>query len=131
MPLFIFFISFFSSNEPQINPTWIELNHSDQLEKILSSTSDKAVVIFKHSTRCGISAAVKKSLMKQWSYNKEEFKFYYLDLLNQRKISDQIEQQLEVQHESPQIFVVKDGKVLYHASHGNISIERVCEALKK
>ena len=48
---------------------------------------------------------------------------YFLDLLNFREISSKIAQDLNVQHQSPQLIVLKNGEVLHHASHSDISAE--------
>ncbi len=51
------------------------------------------------------------------------YKFYYLDLLRFRPISNQIAEQFMVRHESPQIIVLENGKAIYKASHENINLE--------
>ena len=122
-------LSLFSMNKPDVDPRWIVLESDEVLEQILIDQSDKPIVLYKHSITCGISAAVKKDLKKKWSFDKDEFSFYYLDLINHRDLSNKIEQRLNVQHESPQIIVVRNGKVLYHASHGNISMKKIKRAL--
>ena len=43
--------------------------------------------------------------------------FYLLDLLNYRPLSDQISSIFGVQHESPQLLIIKDEKCVAHASH--------------
>lgn len=45
---------------------------------------------------------------------------YYLDLLEHRSLSNAIEEQFQVQHQSPQILVIKDGVVVFHTSHESI-----------
>jgi bacillithiol system protein YtxJ len=46
---------------------------------------------------------------------------YYLDLIAYRALSDQIAKDFGVAHESPQILVIREGKVVYHESHYGIS----------
>ena len=43
-----------------------------------------------------------------------EFGAHYLDLLNHRDISNDIAERFEVQHQSPQLIVIKDGKAIAH-----------------
>jgi bacillithiol system protein YtxJ len=83
------------------------------------------VAIFKHSTRCGISRAVLKMFEKNYSLNDEQLKLYFLDLLQNRAISNEIAARFKVQHESPQIIVIKDGVVVHHDSHHSIEAEHL------
>ena len=46
--------------------------------------------------------------------------WYLLDLLNYREISNAIANRYDVMHQSPQILVIKNGKVVYTASHDAI-----------
>jgi len=46
-----------------------------------------------------------------------------------REISNQIEQDLGVKHESPQVIIIKDKKVVYHSSHDNIKIEDIKKSI--
>ena len=45
---------------------------------------------------------------------------YYLDLLNHRDISNEIALHFKVQHQSPQILLLKNRAVVYDTSHENI-----------
>lgn len=49
--------------------------------------------------------------------------YYHLDLLNHRDISNNIVELFNVEHQSPQALVIKDGNCVYHSSHMNISLE--------
>jgi bacillithiol system protein YtxJ len=129
MQMIVLLMSLFSTNKPDIDPNWIVLENEEVLEQILSDESGKAIVLFKHSTRCGISFSVKQKLEKGWDFDKDEYSFYYLDIINHRNLSSKIAERLDVQHESPQIMVVKEGKVLYHESHGKISMKKIKRAL--
>ena len=44
---------------------WIDLNSINQLEQLLEESKSKPIVIFKHSTGCGISRMVLKRFEKQ------------------------------------------------------------------
>lgn len=98
---------------PGIN--WIQLTTEDQLEN-LSKTS----VLFKHSTRCGISSSVIKRFEKQHVDLNDTVDFYYLDLLNFRNISSAIAEKFQVIHQSPQAVVVKNKELVAHGSHYDI-----------
>lgn len=107
---------------------WKNLENENELDKIIAHSQQKPVAIFKHSTRCAISAMAMSRLKNAW--NDEEMKdvdFYYLDLLSHRNISNKIADQLKVTHQSPQIIVVKDGKAVYHNSHLGVNYSNLKE----
>ena len=58
---------------------------------------------------------------RHFSYTANEFGVYYLDILNYRAISNAIAERFEVQHQSPQLIVIKEGKAIAHASHEGIN----------
>ena len=54
-----------------------------------------------------------------------EIQFWLLDVLNSRPISNSIATQFNIRHESPQILVIKNRKLLHHSSHSAIEAEEV------
>lgn len=108
---------------------WIQLTAEGQLEEINRDSFEKPIVLFKHSTRCGISAMAKNRLESKWDFNPSDLPAYYLDLLNFRSLSDRIAQEYKVQHESPQLLLIKNGKCVYNSSHSAISVSALKEAI--
>lgn len=104
---------------------WIPLTSEEQFQTLLDNRI--AFAVFKHSTRCSISSMVKRRFEEEWT---SDVPVYYLDLLEYRNISNQIAQSGGVRHESPQILVFKEGKVVFHASHSAIHAEEIINYLK-
>lgn len=98
---------------------WCLLTSEEQLVELENESVNKPVVIFKHSTRCGISRMVLKQFESKYSAE-DEMKFYFLDLLNYRSLSQAIATRFQVVHESPQLILLKNAKVMQHASHHDI-----------
>lgn len=114
-----FFNSTSETKEKKVLP-WQALTNVSQLNEIETKSKTKTQVIFKHSTRCGISRMV----MNQFEdiYNLElNLDLYYLDLLNYRDVSNETGFKFQVMHQSPQILIIKNGVVVAHASHGAIN----------
>lgn len=105
---------------------WNELTSIEQLDLIEVQSETQPVLIFKHSTRCSISRFALKQFENEFDLL-DIITPYYLDLLNHREISTEIAERFSVQHRSPQILLLKDGVVVYHASHEHID----ATALKK
>ena len=100
---------------------WIPLMELGQLQDIESKSATKTQVIFKHSTRCGISRMVIKQFEADYNVTENDLDLYYLDILNYREISNNIASTFQVMHESPQLLVIKNGVVVAHDSHGGIN----------
>ena len=115
------FNSLFNSEAKETQWPGQQLESADQLEDIITLSFKIPQLIFKHSTRCSISRFVLKDFTTHFSYSVNEFGCHYLDLLNYRQISNTIADRFEVQHQSPQLIVIKDGKAIAHASHEGIN----------
>lgn len=102
---------------------WIPLTDEQQLETIKEESKTQPVVIFKHSTRCSISSMAKSRLERE--QEPEQVKFYYLDLIAYRSLSNKIAEDFQVHHESPQVLLIKNGKCTYEESHNGISMEDI------
>ncbi|MGL4596083.1 MAG: bacillithiol system redox-active protein YtxJ [Bacteroidia bacterium] len=103
----------------------VDLNNLQQLAEIKTVSQSKPVLIFKHSTRCSISTTAWNRLQRQWTGLLENTTVYYLDLLNYREISNQIEIDFSVMHQSPQALVIDKGICTYHGSHLDIDIQEI------
>jgi len=88
---------------------------------LIADSFTRPQLIFKHSTRCSISRYVLSDFIAHFTYSSDEFTAHYLDLLNHREISSHIAEQFVVTHQSPQLLVVKNGKVVANASHEGIN----------
>ncbi len=117
------FKNIFKASEPKeekILP-WIPLSTTAQLSYISEKSKSKTQIVFKHSTRCGISSMVMKQFVSAYTLSDKDADLYYLDLLNHRDVSSEIGYKFQVFHESPQILIIKKGEVVTHASHGGIN----------
>jgi bacillithiol system protein YtxJ len=93
---------------------FINVESIDGLDLLFEQSFEKPVVIFKHSTTCGISSGVYREVgLVSADVN-------LIVMQTHRDISNAIASRTGVRHESPQAFVLKDGKAVYHASHYDI-----------
>ncbi|MDR6302202.1 bacillithiol system redox-active protein YtxJ [Mesonia maritima] len=104
---------------------WKAVDSEGKLNEIDAVSQEKLCVIFKHSTRCGISKMALRQFEKEAEIEEEKLAFYYLDLINYRSLSQQIAERYQVMHESPQVIFVKNGKVIAHDSHSGIDAEKI------
>jgi bacillithiol system protein YtxJ len=104
---------------------WIHLTDEEQLKQIITKSQERPQVIFKHSTRCSISAVALQRLQKV--SQPMDIDFYFLDLLAYRSVSNRIVDVFHVPHESPQVLVVRDGECVFEESHLGISMHDIVE----
>ncbi|MBW7844825.1 MAG: bacillithiol system redox-active protein YtxJ [Bacteroidia bacterium] len=105
---------------------WNKLEQIEQLVDIDMQSHIAPVVIFKHSTRCSISSAALNRIEKNWNNSEMELiKPFYVDLLKFRTTSNAIATHYEVEHQSPQILVIKNGKCIYNTSHSGINYDEL------
>lgn len=111
---------------------WEKLTSLDQLEAIRKESTEKPVMIFKHSTRCSISRMVLDRLERNWDVLEMEphVKAYFLDLISYRHISSQTAALFEVEHESPQVLIIRNGASVFDRSHMAIDYQQIRSTVK-
>lgn len=116
------FKNIFGSSEEQTSVSklnWIMFTDLGQLNEIMDLSHEKPVLIFKHSTRCSISRFALKQFENEYDLD-DKITLYFLDLLNHRDISNAIASRFEVEHQSPQVLFIKEGKCIFNAAHSSI-----------
>jgi bacillithiol system protein YtxJ len=109
---------------------WNKLTEASQIQEIKTLSEQKPVMIFKHSTRCSISSMSLDRLIRKWKeMDSEKVTPYYLDLIASRQLSDLVAKEFLIPHESPQVLLIKDGKVIHTASHFDISYADLLERI--
>jgi bacillithiol system protein YtxJ len=105
---------------------WNTLDHTDTIEEIKESSALQPILIFKHSTRCSISSMALNRLERDWKgEDVKKLKAYFLDLIKNREVSNAVADAFHVQHQSPQVLIIKDGKCVYDNSHMGISYREI------
>ena len=93
----------------------------EDIDTIKEISKNQSVLIFKHSTGCGISRMVIKQFESLFNEENKQLKVYYLDLLNFREVSSKLSEVFQVIHQSPQLLVIKNGISVYDESHYEIT----------
>ena len=101
------------------------MDNEHQTNILKAKSVEKPQAIFKHSTRCSISSMAKSRLER--ADPAENVDFHFLDLIKHRMLSGQIADEFSVEHESPQILLIKNGDCIYDESHTGISMEEIAE----
>ncbi len=105
-------------------PTYINLDTIEKLDALIAASAERPVFIFKHSDTCGISAHILEQL------NEIDGEINILVVQHDRDVSNAVVERLGIRHASPQAFVLKDGKPIYHATHYGIDPDEIAKHLK-
>ena len=103
-----------------------KIEQVDQFTQLINK--NEPFFFLKHSLTCPISASAYNEY-SQFAENNEEVETYYLAVQESRGLSDHIAAEHNVRHESPQAFLFKDGKPVWHASHNQIKEKTLKEQL--
>ena len=95
----------------------------DALEQVVEQSRETPVLLFKHDTKCPISAAAYREMAQL------EDAVALLDVV-QDELSQEVEARTGVRHESPQVIVLRNGDAVWSASHYEIKAGTVTEAAR-
>ena len=93
------------------------------LENLLTDSSHKPVIVFKHSNACSISARAYREIEKLDEVN-------ILEVQTAREISRELANLTGVRHETPQVIILRDGKAVWNASHFDVKADDVLKAVE-
>jgi bacillithiol system protein YtxJ len=104
---------------------FIKVTDIKAFEEMAERSKERPVVIFKHSLTCPISAAAYDQMA--------EFagEVALVEVQRARELSAEIENRLGVDHQSPQVIVLRNGQVVWNASHYKITAGAVAEAVRE
>ncbi len=107
-------------------PAAVPRDAEAQARELLNSPD--AMVVFKHSSSCPVSFMAKRQVDGFVAENPHVPTRTVVVQL-ERDLSNALETVSRIRHESPQVFIVQNGRVLWDASHGSITQRRLTSAL--
>ncbi len=95
------------------------------LEELFARSHNEPVLLFKHSDACPISARAYRQM--------EEVKTPVSIVVVQesRDLSREVAERTGVRHETPQALVLRNGRVVWNASHFDITADVVEQAVRE
>jgi bacillithiol system protein YtxJ len=108
----------------------VDLAQDQDLEQLLAKSNSDPVLIFKHSTQCSISAQAYEEFTG-FAEGARDLLCGAVLVIENRKLSNLIAERFGVRHESPQALLIKEGRVVWHASHWSITSSSLNDALVK
>ncbi len=103
---------------------FIEVNSSEELDRLFEQSNEKPIVLFKHSLTCPISSGVYQEI------SNADADVHLIIVQHARALSNQIAERTGIRHESPQAIVIKNGKPVYNAAHYDVTAGDVESSIK-
>lgn len=119
-----------SAGKEKNDTFWNYTESKEDLEKIFQPGGGLKC-IYKHSTTCGICLMAIRQVERVMHQLKEDVEFYYIDVKKDRPVSQKVAEITGIQHESPQILILKEGEVFWHASHHAIREDKLKDVFRE
>jgi bacillithiol system protein YtxJ len=104
---------------------FISVTETSDLDQLVAQSKQQTVVIFKHSLTCPVSSSAYQEMTRfPGSVN-------LVEVQRARELSREIEHRTGIRHESPQVIVLRNGQVVWDASHFKITADAVSQAVKE
>lgn len=98
----------------------------EEWRQLLAGSNEQPALLFKFSMTCVSSITAQKELKKLTT----TLPIYIVLVQPEREVSNAIEADLGVKHESPQLLLLKGGRGVWQATHYHIKKRIVAEAIE-
>jgi bacillithiol system protein YtxJ len=102
---------------------WQSIENLPALEALFERSHQETVLLFLHAPHCPIG------LNAFYAMQRLDEAAAVIDVRYQRTLTQAIEDRTGVQHESPQVLVLRHGSAVWNASHFDITADTVARAL--
>jgi len=106
-----------------------ELRTADDLDRLLEASLTQPVLVYKHSLTCGTSAMAFEEIRDLVAGPAIGARVGVVMVQPARGVSNEIASRLGLRHETPQVLLVRDGRVVWHASHFRVTAQAIRDAL--
>jgi bacillithiol system protein YtxJ len=103
-----------------------QLSSSQDLDRVFS---EDTAVLYKHSTHCPISAAAQREMESLLEENPAA-PLYLVDVHASRDLSDAIVDRTGIEHQSPQLILLRGGEPTWTIARTEITAEALAEQLE-
>jgi bacillithiol system protein YtxJ len=112
-----------------MHPDLTPLHEVEDLDRALVESQHRPVLLFKHSYSCGVSAEALDELLAHLGDAPGDAHYAMVTVQTHRDVSNAIAARLGVRHETPQALLVRDGRVVWSASHFRVNAASLEKAL--
>ena len=110
--------------------TYQDIQSVNALEALMQTSHEQPVLFFKHSNACPISSRAFGEFQKYLETAATDGVRHALIVVQTaRAVSNKLEELTGIQHESPQVIIVRDGKPVWDESHFRLKSETLTAAI--
>ena len=122
-----------------MHPDLTPLEHLDELHRLIEESQSRPVLLFKHSYTCGTSMEALDELVTHLNdrgpersapHESRPPQYAMVTVQTHRAVSNAVAQRLGVRHETPQALLIRDGRVVWSASHFRVTAAAVEDAIR-
>ena len=114
-----------------MHPELTALDGLDEFDRVLATSSDRPLLLFKYSATCGTSAEALDELVAHLNESTADATYAMVTVQTHRDVSNEVTRKLGVRHETPQALLIRDGRVIWSASHFRVTAAALQEALQE
>ncbi|GKV55235.1 general stress protein [Sporosarcina sp. NCCP-2222] len=103
-----------------------EIHSTDEWVEVRDASKGGAVLLLKHSSTCPVSAAG----FREFEKFDTPIPKYFITVQTARSVSNDIELDTGIRHETPQLLLFVDGQAVWNASHYSISRSKIQSAVE-
>jgi bacillithiol system protein YtxJ len=107
------------------------LSALEDLEAAVAASAGRPLLLLKHSLTCGTSAYAREEVEDFLAQPPCPIDARVVHVQTCGAVSKAIAERFGIRHESPQLFLVVDGAVVWHASHHRITRRDIAAALDR
>ena len=109
----------------------VELKTVEDLDRLVEASATHPVVLYKHSLTCGTSAMAFEEIRDLVAGPPVGASIGVVMVQPSRALSNEIAARFGIRHESPQVLIVRNGRVEWQASHFRVTAAAITAALQQ
>ncbi|HKH73998.1 MAG TPA: bacillithiol system redox-active protein YtxJ [Vicinamibacterales bacterium] len=113
-----------------MHPDLTHVQRLEDLDVLLEESSDRPLLLFKHSLSCGTSYEALDELIDHLNEDRLPARYAMITVQTHRELSIAVAKRLGVRHETPQALLIRDGRVVWSASHFRVTGGALESAIK-
>lgn len=106
------------------------LHDVPSLDAAIAESSERPVLLFKHSRYCGVSREALDELQLHIDRADGPVAYKMITVQTHRPVSDAVARLLGLRHETPQAILLRDGKMVWNAAHFRITATELDDVMK-
>jgi bacillithiol system protein YtxJ len=118
-----------------MHPDLTHISRIEEFEHLLSESHTRPLLLFKHSYSCGVSAEALDELVDHLNAGSaaktldDHPRYALVTVQTHREVSNAVSARLGIRHETPQALLIRNGQVVWSASHFRVTADAVHRAL--